>query len=62
MPVRQNTFKAAIAQKHLQIGLWLGLANAYTAEIASGAGFDWLLSMASMHRTTYAARFPNCRR
>ncbi|MBL0421344.1 2-dehydro-3-deoxyglucarate aldolase [Ramlibacter sp. AW1] len=38
-----NPFKAALAAKRPQIGLWLGLANAYTAEICAGAGFDWLL-------------------
>ena len=38
-----NRFKAAIAAGQPQIGLWLGLANAYTAEICAGAGFDWLL-------------------
>lgn len=43
MPAPANSFKAALAAKKPQIGLWLGLANAYTAEIAAGAGFDWLL-------------------
>ncbi len=38
-----NPFKRALAQKELQIGLWLGLANSYTTEICAGAGFDWLL-------------------
>ncbi len=38
-----NRFKAALAAGQTQIGLWLGLANAYTAEICAGAGFDWLL-------------------
>ncbi len=37
-----NPFKRALAQKELQIGLWLGLANSYTPEICAGAGFDWL--------------------
>jgi 4-hydroxy-2-oxoheptanedioate aldolase len=26
-----------------QIGMWLGMADGYTAEIAANAGFDWLL-------------------
>jgi 4-hydroxy-2-oxoheptanedioate aldolase len=43
MPAPLNAFKAALVEGKLQIGLWLGLANAYTAEIAAGAGFDWLL-------------------
>lgn len=43
MPAPTNTFKAALAARRTQIGLWLGLANGYTAEICAGAGFDWLL-------------------
>ena len=43
MPAPLNPFKAALGRDAPQIGLWLGLANAYTAEIAAGAGFDWLL-------------------
>lgn len=38
-----NPFKQALAEKRPQIGLWLGLADHYTAEICAGAGFDWLL-------------------
>lgn len=38
-----NPFKQALAEKRAQIGLWLGLADAYSAEICAGAGFDWLL-------------------
>ena len=38
-----NSFKRAITQQQPQIGLWLGMANAYSAEICAGAGFDWLL-------------------
>lgn len=38
-----NPFKAALAAGTAQIGLWLGLAQAYTAELCAGAGFDWLL-------------------
>lgn len=38
-----NSFKQALAQREAQIGLWLGLANAYTAEILAGTGYDWLL-------------------
>jgi 4-hydroxy-2-oxoheptanedioate aldolase len=38
-----NPFKQALAARRPQIGLWLGLANAYTAEICATAGFDWLL-------------------
>ena len=38
-----NPFKQALREKRAQIGLWLGLADAYSAEICAGAGFDWLL-------------------
>jgi 4-hydroxy-2-oxoheptanedioate aldolase len=41
MPV--NTFKLRLQSGEAQIGLWLGLANAYCAELAANAGFDWLL-------------------
>jgi len=44
MPIPQNSFKAALkGRTGAQIGLWLGLANGYCAEICAGAGFDWLL-------------------
>ena len=43
MPAPVNGFKVALAQGSVQIGLWLALANAYSAEICSGAGYDWLL-------------------
>ncbi len=38
-----NSFKQALARGEAQIGLWLGLADAYTAEILAGTGYDWLL-------------------
>lgn len=38
-----NTFKQALSSDAAQIGLWLGLADAYSAELAANAGFDWLL-------------------
>lgn len=38
-----NTFKQAMQQLRPQIGLWLGLASSYSAELCAGAGFDWLL-------------------
>lgn len=43
MQLSINPFKQALAQGRPQIGLWLGLADAYSAEICAGAGFDWLL-------------------
>ncbi|TFF13593.1 4-hydroxy-2-oxoheptanedioate aldolase [Pseudomonas sp. BCA14] len=41
MPV--NRFKQRLLNGEVQIGLWLGLAHAYCAELAANAGFDWLL-------------------
>lgn len=38
-----NTFKQAIAEPGVRIGLWLGLADPYAAELCATAGFDWLL-------------------
>jgi 4-hydroxy-2-oxoheptanedioate aldolase len=38
-----NLFKQALLNKQPQIGLWMGLASAYTAEICALAGFDWLV-------------------
>ncbi|HSV58097.1 MAG TPA: HpcH/HpaI aldolase/citrate lyase family protein [Variovorax sp.] len=38
-----NTFKQAMRAGKTQIGLWVGLADGYAAEILAGAGFDWLL-------------------
>ncbi|MNZ06412.1 4-hydroxy-2-oxo-heptane-1,7-dioate aldolase [compost metagenome] len=41
MPI--NAFKQRLQSGEAQIGLWLGLANPYCAELAANAGFDWLL-------------------
>ena len=38
-----NGFKQALRGRRVQFGLWVGLANAYSAEISAGAGFDWLV-------------------
>lgn len=38
-----NPFKAALARGEAQIGLWLSLAQPYTAELCATAGFQWLL-------------------
>jgi 4-hydroxy-2-oxoheptanedioate aldolase len=43
MPAPHNPFKAALAKGELQTGCWLGLADAYVAEISATAGFDWLV-------------------
>ena len=39
----ENGFKLALRSRRLQIGLWLGLADPYAAELCAGSGFDWLL-------------------
>lgn len=41
MPI--NTFKQRLQAGEPLIGLWLGLADPYCAELAANAGFDWLL-------------------
>ena len=38
-----NPFKQALKEGRRQIGLWVGLADAYAIEAMAGAGFDWLL-------------------
>lgn len=43
MPAPENRFKAALAAGRVQMGAWVGLADAYAAEITATAGFDWLL-------------------
>jgi 4-hydroxy-2-oxoheptanedioate aldolase len=43
MNLPPNPFKHAIAAGRQQIGLWVSLASAYSAEIVAGAGFDWLV-------------------
>ena len=39
----RNPFKAALARGETQIGLWLSMAQPYTAEVCATAGFQWLL-------------------
>lgn len=43
MQTPPNTFKHAITQPGAQIGLWMGLADPYAAELCATAGFDWLV-------------------
>ncbi|MCG2579199.1 aldolase/citrate lyase family protein [Dechloromonas sp. XY25] len=43
MDMPLNAFKRALAAGETQIGLFLGMANAYAAEVVATAGFDWLL-------------------
>jgi 4-hydroxy-2-oxoheptanedioate aldolase len=39
----RNDFKDALTEKKLSLGLWLGLSEAYCAELCAGCGYDWLL-------------------
>ena len=43
MPAPENRFKSAIHAGKPQIGLWLDMGEAITAEIAGTSGFDWLV-------------------
>lgn len=43
MPAPKNKFKDALKDGRVQVGLWLALANPYTAELLGEAGFDWVL-------------------
>jgi len=42
MQVPINAFKDALRSCQPQLGLWLGLANAYVGELLASTGFDWL--------------------
>jgi 4-hydroxy-2-oxoheptanedioate aldolase len=41
MPV--NVFKQSLRSGRQQLGLWVGLADSYVAELLATTGFDWLL-------------------
>ena len=43
MKLPSNVFKQALRQGKPQIGLWVGLADAYAAELLASAGFDCLV-------------------
>jgi 4-hydroxy-2-oxoheptanedioate aldolase len=43
MQIPTNTFKRALRQGKPQIGLWMGLADPYVAELLATAGFDCLI-------------------
>src|SRR6476659_7626751 len=43
MYIPVNPFKQALREGRPQIGLWVGLADAYVAEALATTGFDWLL-------------------
>jgi 4-hydroxy-2-oxoheptanedioate aldolase len=43
MKLPPNTFKRALREGKPQIGLWVGLADPYVAELLAGTGFDCLV-------------------
>ena len=43
MKIPTNHFKQGLQTDQTLYGLWLGLAETFSAEICAGAGFDWLL-------------------
>jgi 4-hydroxy-2-oxoheptanedioate aldolase len=43
MQIPQNTFRNALREDRAQIGLWVGLTDANSAEAVAGCGYDWLL-------------------
>jgi 4-hydroxy-2-oxoheptanedioate aldolase len=43
MQLPRNLFKQALNTGQPQIGLWVGLADGYVAELLASIGFDWLV-------------------
>ncbi|MEM7176447.1 MAG: HpcH/HpaI aldolase/citrate lyase family protein [Pseudomonadota bacterium] len=43
MDIPINSFKAALAERRQQIGMWSALASPIAAEVLSSSGFDWVL-------------------
>lgn len=43
MPAPTNTFKQALAERRLQLGIWAALASPAATEVTAGAGFDWVV-------------------
>ncbi|AXF85986.1 4-hydroxy-2-oxo-heptane-1,7-dioate aldolase [Ephemeroptericola cinctiostellae] len=41
--VLHNTFKQALKNGDVVLGMWLGLASPYSAELLANTGYDWLL-------------------
>lgn len=40
--LKQNSLKAALYSKQIQLGLWCALSSSYSTEIVAGSGYDWL--------------------
>jgi 4-hydroxy-2-oxoheptanedioate aldolase len=43
MPAPENRLKARLRNGEATTGLWLSMANSYTAELAGNIGFDWVM-------------------
>lgn len=43
MPAPTNLFKQSLIDQKISYGCWVGMADAYAAEVVATAGFDWLL-------------------
>jgi 4-hydroxy-2-oxoheptanedioate aldolase len=43
MDLPRNTFKAALREGRVQIGIWCTIAGSDNAEALAGCGFDWML-------------------
>jgi 4-hydroxy-2-oxoheptanedioate aldolase len=43
MKAMTNEFKRALQSGKPQLGFWLSMGSAYSAEVVAGAGYDWLL-------------------
>jgi len=43
MKLPSNPFKAALAKREPQYGIWAGFASGYAAEITASFGYDWML-------------------
>ncbi|MCF8178824.1 MAG: HpcH/HpaI aldolase/citrate lyase family protein [Sulfuritalea sp.] len=43
MSIPKNIFKQRLRERQLQVGLFVGMASAYSMEIIATAGFDWLV-------------------
>ncbi len=62
MDLPVNRFKQRLRSGEAQIGLWLGLADPYCAELAANAGSTGCCWTASTRPTTCAACSASCRR
>lgn len=43
MHLEPNQFKAALAARRVQYGLFVGLTDPIASEVVAGAGFDWMM-------------------